>query len=356
MKIRRWIVLTILVALTLVGFLQIRAETLKPEEKDPLSGATSLVLEKAVPEGLAFTVDGEVKQTYRFTSQTFRLMAKTRIRTFEITPGGEMMGAYIYTGVPVLHFMEGVVAQKTKKDSFFRPLDMIVVFTSASGQTARFSYGELWMTRDDFPVTLAYVREPLNPSKEPEKYTKNKYKEGLTGLRLVCPRERDTSRYLDNVVRMTFILPATPDELLPKVNHHADCKNLPDIQCIEKGVAKPAVYQGIPDITFSHWFRTGHGRGIRSDQLDTASGYHLASFLKKNFPGCGPEDFFLFVGGDGYRCLFSGREIFGTDAGEAFMLIRTISGKPTESGLTIGAVTDFFLDRSVRFLTHIVRL
>jgi len=322
---------------------------------DAFSGATPLALEKEVPNGLFLTIDGKVKQTYRFNSRSFRLLAKTRVRTREVTPEGRIMGAYVYTGVPVIHIMEGVKPQKTETGAFDRPLDMVVIFTSAGGKTARFSYGELTMPDDSLPVILAFNREPVLPTKDPETYTGNKYKENIKGLRLICPREPDTSRYLDNVVRMTLEIPPFPGHLLPAMQKGKECTGT-SVTCLENQKQWPASYDNIPAIRVSHWFRIGHGRGIKDHRLSTASGFHLASFLKLNFPGCGPEDFFMFAACDGYRALFSGREIFCTQAGDLFVLIDAIDGKPPKGGYTIGPISDFFVDRGVWGLTHILRL
>jgi len=211
------------------------------------------------------------------------------------------------------------------------------------------------MTDDCFPITLAYHREPLMPSKDPESYTRNKYKENIKGLRLVCPREPDTSRYLDNVVRMTLTSVAAPDHMLPRMQKGKKCVGT-SIVCIDDGKAKPASFENVETLKQSGWLRIGHGRGIKGDGYCTASGYSLASFLEANFPGCKGDDFFLVVGCDGYRALFSGREIFFTAAGKTFMLVNTIDGKEPSNGKTAAAVGDFFVDRDVWGVSHIVKI
>lgn len=356
MKIKKCIVFTVLIVCVIIAAWFIMGSCSHRDNRDVFNGATPTALERDVPDGLSLTIDGKVKQTYHLDSRSFRLLAKTRIRTGEITPEGEIMGAYIYTGVPVTYIMEGVAELKTKEDAFDRPLDMVVVFTSLDGKTARFSYGELMMNTDSLPVTLAFHREPLKPSKRPDSYLKNKYKENIVGLHLICPREHDTSRFLDNVTRITFVQPKAPDDLLPKTQKNISCESSL-FNCVLGGNLKPPSFEAVPFITISNWFRIGHGMGIKGDRLSSARGYHLQVFLKYNFPECSPEDFFLFVGCDGYRSIFSGREIFATDAGNSFMLIKTIDGETVEAdGYTMGAVTDFFVDRCVKNLTHIVCL
>jgi hypothetical protein len=320
---------------------------------DAFAGATPLALGKEVPDGLEFQVTGGVKQIYTFNSGALRLLEKARVRTREISPSGEILGAYIYTGIPLLYILEGVVPAKAKDAVFDRPLDMVVTVYSSSGKEARFSYGELTMVDDSLPVMLAYHREPLMPSKEPEKYTRNKFMTDIKGLSLICPRETDTARYLGDVVRIALTIPPTPDDRLP-VMKKGEKLSGEHILCIGADSTETAgVFENVDPLEIDAWFRIGHGRGIKGDAPFTAKGYGLRSFLKTNFPDCGPGDFFMFVGCDGYRSLFSGREIFLTRDGAGMMLIETLNGRPPEDGILLGPINDFFVDRSVRGLSHI---
>jgi hypothetical protein len=193
------------------------------------------------------------------------------------------------------------------------------------------------------------------PLKNPENYKGNKYHENISGLRLICPREPDTSRYLDNVVRMTLIELPTPDELLPPQIKNKKCSSS-TIVCIYENTQRPASFENIPPVSISNWFRIGHGTGIKGDHLYNAAGYPIVSFLQHNFAGCNARDFFVFVGCDGYRSIFSGSEIFCTAAGNSFLLLKTMDESVPEGGLTIAVASDFFVDRCVRGVTHIVRI
>jgi len=322
---------------------------------DAFSGATPVAVVKNIPENLSLKVDGKVKQEYLFSAPALRLLSKIRIRVPEMSPQGEILGAYIYYGIPVIHIMEGVAPLKDETDAFDRPLDMVVIFTSSSGKRSVFSYGELTMIDDCMPVTLAYYREPLMPTKNPDTYTRNKYRETVKGLRLICPREPDTARYLDDVVTITLAEIKTPDHLLPVMKKGDKCSS-PTITCINENETSLAIYEDVEVIDYSDWLRIGHGRGIKGDGLNSVSGYSLRSLLKRNFPGCSPDDFFLFVGCDGYRALFSGREIYLTNAGKTYMLIKSMNGEELDDGKTVAAIDDFFVDRDVWGVSHIVRL
>ena len=57
-----------------------------------------------------------------------------------------------------------------------------------------------------------------------------------------------------------------------------------------------AAFDGIGKQKVKNWVRIGHGRGFK--EIADAGGYNLRAFLRKNFPGCGAGDFFLFVACD----------------------------------------------------------
>lgn len=320
-----------------------------------VTGATPLALKEEVGRGLTLEVSGATERAYRFGSNALNAFASVCRRTLEISPTGEFEGSYRYTGIPVLHMLEGIVPLKAEGAAFDRPLDMIVAFISSDGDQRRFSYGELTMTDDRDPVMLAYARAEVLPAKlaAGEAYVWNKHRGPLRGLRLICPQEPDNSRYLDDVVKMVLETPTVDIVGLPAMSRDERC-SAESITVIRNGVAAPLCLEAVDRTSTARWVRTGHGRGFKG--ISRADGYDLRSLLAHNFPDAGPDDFFLFVACDGYRSLFSAKEIFNTEAGRSMMLIEAIDGKPLTGGASVGPVRDYFVDRMVRGLTHIVLL
>ncbi|MBP7737573.1 MAG: hypothetical protein KA369_16450 [Spirochaetes bacterium] len=316
-----------------------------------VTGATPLALQESAPSGLSLKISGLVKKEYDLSSYTLNKFATTRIRTREISSAGEFEGTYVYTGIPLYNILEGVTPQKPKNAAFDRPLDIAVVFHSSSGKKARFSYGELIMTDDRHPFTLAFHRRQVLPSKDPQKYTKNKYKENIKGLRLICPRDPDTSRYLDDVTQIKLVVLRTPDDKLPVMKKGAKCEST-GISSIDGAAVKAVTFNGVTEQKTDRWVRVGHGQGFKG--VSSAAGYGLRSFLTKNFRDCGPDDFFLFVACDGYRVLMSGREIFLSGDGASSMILKELDGKKTTGTYMLAPVDDYFVDRDVWGLTHVV--
>lgn len=68
------------------------------------------------------------------------------------------------------------------------------------------------------------------------------------------------------------------------------------------------------------------------------------------------DDFFLFVACDGYRALFSGREIFTTPDGEAMLIVDRLNGDTPTEGMMLAPTADYFSDRAMWGLAHVVRI
>jgi hypothetical protein len=319
-----------------------------------VSGATPLAVAEKVPPEVSLTVDGFVKKDYRFSGSALNGFASTRIRTREFDVEGKFLGAYAYSGIPVFNILEGIAPEKPEGADFKQPLDMLVSFSSASGKRVHFSFNEILMTDDRSPVTLAYDRKQILPATEKvrETYQLNVFKEKLSGLRLVCPREPDVTRYLDDVVRITFSVLQAPDDLLPR-RQKGKCISKA-ILCVSEGHTREAVLQTVTRQQNDRWVKIGHGHGY--EEVARAEGYDLRSFLTINFPGIHPSDFFLFVGCDGYRALFSGREIFFTEDGSAMMIVQSVNGTPPPEGLKLAPTADYFADRAMWGLSYVVRL
>jgi hypothetical protein len=320
-----------------------------------VTGATPLAVKQDVDKKITLEVSGLTKKTYRFDRDALNAFASVYLRTQEVGVDGESEGTYRYTGIPVLHILEGVAPEKPKTSLFDRPIDMVVTFVSSSGKQAHFSYGELTMADDSKPVILAYSRKELKPSKETKgkPYILNKHKDDVKGLRLVCPGDNNTARYLDDVKKIVLREITVDNKGLPEMTKGFRCFS-DEPKIVFKGKTSPLDLKNAETAIKENWFRTGHGQGFKG--ISTASGYNLRSVLKKNFPGAGENNFFLFVACDGYRTMFSGREIFSTEAGKNMMIIKKVDGYDVRGGITAGPVSDFYVDRETWGLTHIIMI
>jgi hypothetical protein len=317
------------------------------------TGATPVAFREKAPTNNSLKITGLVKQEYFFSGEVLNTFATIRIRTHEISKEGTVIGTYAYTGIPVIHILEGIKVKKPDKAvDFDRPLDFIVTFTSSSGKSVNFGYGEIVFVNDALPITLAFSRKEIRASKNPDKYDKNINKENIKGLRLVSPRDANTSRYLDDVITITLRRPVLTYNKLPLVKK-GEC-NSKSVICVTNNTESIAKFESVDLKKITNWFRTGHGAGFKG--ISEASGYILRSFLKMNFPDCSADNYFLFTACDGYRCIFSGREIFESSDGDSMMIVEKIDGKDALGGYMLAPAKDYFVDRDVWGLTHIIML
>ena len=348
------IVIVLLIALTV--FIYFRQDNKNYYDMiNAVSGATPLAIARETPEGVSLTIDGLVKQEYRFNSSALNGFASTRIRTKEFSSDGKFLGAYAYTGIPVFNILEGIAPEKEADAVFNQPLDILVKFVSASGASVDFTFNEIIMADDSLPVTLAYYREPIKPTADNVKdtYDKNNMTEPLNGLRLIAPGEPDVSRYLDNVVKITYTTLPAPDALLPVRKKGPRCASSA-ITCIDGENTYQATFENVNRMVKDNWALIGHGHGYEENV--EAEGFELRSFLNANFKDISPDDYFLFTACDGYRCLFSWREIFAVEKGKEMMIVDIINKELPETGFRLAPTEDFFNDRSMWGLSYAVRL
>jgi hypothetical protein len=339
-----------IVAFLIVVFIAYRELHHNYYEAITVTGATPLALYTSVPADFRIEVTGEVKKVYSFESASLRAFATTRIRTKEVSPKGAFMGNFIYLGIPAYNLLEGIaLAYPPGSDN---PLDFLVTFESRRGGKVHFPWAELMMAGDDLQVTLAYSRVPLVPPSEKEKPGFSPPGEMLTGFRLIAPREPDTTRYLDDVVRVVFSKVLTPQGAFPERRKGQKCESA-SVSCVADGRARDAVWDGLAPVTVRNWVRVGHGRGFLGQE--TIRGYPLKDFLLRNFDAVTSEDYFMFVACDGYRVLYAAREILLTDSGNEMFILEEMNGRRPPGGYMLACTSDYYADRGLWGISHIVK-
>jgi hypothetical protein len=141
------------------------------------------------------------------------------------------------------------------------------------------------------------------------------------------------------------------DHLLPVQKKNKKCASS-GLSVVLEGQKSAANLKNLPTITLKNWFRTGHGRGIKSSRLEEITGHPLHSLLELLCPDSGPGDFFLFVACDGYRTILSWEEIFETRDGSRMMLVVDRNPDREIQDLKLTCGDDFFVDRNVWGLSH----
>jgi hypothetical protein len=174
----------------------------------------------------------------------------------------------------------------------------------------------------------------------------------LSGFRLIAPRDPDTGRYLDDVVRVTYGQVRLPVGLLPERKKGMKCESR-DLVCVEDNRARDAVWEGLERVTIRNWPRVFHGRGFMGQE--TVSGHLLRDFLVRNFGEVSPQDYFMLASCDGYRVLCSAREIFLTDSGRGVLIVDEMTGRRPPGWRMLAWTADYYADRESWGISHILR-
>jgi len=341
----------ILIVIAAIYIICMHYYRINPHDIIAITGATPKAITAPIPEGITLIINGCTPKAYEFNSDTLKAFVPTCLFTREINETKTYEGAYRYHGIPIINILDGIKIKKSADSAFDGPHDIIVQFKSRNGKISSCSYGELVMSGNMFNYILAYKREPIQPSKEGDTYKKNMHKENIKGLRLVIASDADTSRYLDDVVEINLTEPNINSLALPKTEKGKQCTSN-QIVCISHDARHLATFSNTKEQTVSQWVQVGHGRGYKG--IVQADGYNLKSFLYNNFWHIPRNAWFMFVGCDGYRCIFSYREIFEQDTGDKLMIATQINKKPAPGNLMVASTGDFFVDRCVWGLSHII--
>jgi len=292
---------------------------------------------------LIMNVEGELVHEYKFSLESLKNYPLTTVRTLEVSEKGEYLGAYEYTGVAFRQLLENIKVKKNKTAAFDRELDMVVTVIGQNGKKAYFSYGELYMQKDCYQTMIAFNRKAINPAK-PVNYKKNKKIERKTGFFLVCTGDYNTHRYIEDVKEIKIKTLKAPNKLLPVMKKGTHCSS-EKLNIVINNSEKRFLYKEFKPTVINNWIRIGHGRGFKN--IANLKGIKLKDVLLKNYSNYTKGYFFLLVGCDGYRSIFSSDEIFNSPAGECIYISDRKINKMVKGNIGLVVTSDYFIDRCI---------
>lgn len=303
--------------------------------------------EKNTPNILKIT--GEVEKEYKFTLNDIKNLDTTNCRSTEVNEKGEYLGSYEYKGVLLRHILDKIKVIKSENAPFDRELDMVITVKDKNGNLSQFSYGELTMRKDIFPVLIAFERTPIMPGKS-KTYSKN-LKNGIKDqLLLVCPEDEKNSRYLESISEINIHSIKTPDNILPKMQRRLKCE-ASCVTLVDNEHTKTINFKNISEIGINNWVRVGHGKGYKN--IKNVKGLPLIEVLGNNTDLSKGKFYVLCVGCDGYRSLFSYDELFNTKSAKNILILLEKNENHIRGNFSLAVTEDFFVDRCVWGLSHI---
>lgn len=342
-----------------------------------LSGLAWFVLSGPEEDGLRLT--GCLKTPQNVTAAGLAGMPQ-RVRPVKIFhPGDKYRATLECSGTSLAGLLEAAGVEKKTPDGFNRPLDMYITVTGRSGRQVHFSYGEVFMSGDPDGLLLTGTMRHLMPhhhdalSGADARFTKwlapadrqapdfencAGCHDGGKLLKLDLPkgiclfpvREPWTSRFVEDVVEISVRQLG-----IPVTGAKAKTEDLwvdqpvltvPGGQplALTEETLKAAAAAGFRAATF------GQGRGYHGTHQ--WAGWSIKSLLEKQLPGQTDLNRLLLVvtASDGYRCVYSGGEIFHSQFDENLILAIKKNGQPLERNqgrFETVVRRDFYIDRSV---------
>lgn len=328
-----------------------------------------------------FEIRGAVEKEQTITSPWSPDLSRQTLRVKVQSPKGEFQAAWELQGVPLSEVMPEGWLKKTKPDGCDRILDLVLVCSDDQGKKSLFSQGEVYLRSGAEAVLVADRFRWILPHKHPELPEAAQAQLGwqsvateAVGFRSSClgchggpeprpfryPRglvlaaggDATDARLVDGLrsveVHQTTGLPTIS---LEKAARDTMFVEDPVVMSAGKNVGSLSAYLGSETVSLS----------FRDDTVGLGKGFHgrhswrgrdMAEVLLRLTKTIDPvKGYLLVTGADGYRCAFSGGEIFLGRFPGAVVLSDDEDQKPHGPGkgrYKVLSRQDYFIDRAVR--------
>ncbi len=285
-------------------------------------------------------VGGEVINpgTLSFDGLRERTVFVKELLPSEETPGYKFIGAFAYTGYSLSDLIKDVVVDKRNKTEFGLSLDLYVVVSNSKGESAVFSWGELFFSKSGQDIILATGVTPVFPSAADERW------EVPSVSKIVAANDFFSLRNIQEPETITILsfpvsLPGTKGTLpiySPdlKITFRDQTATVDSFEGVESSLRLSTVFFGLH-------------KGLR--HVSVFKGVSLGEVLDEKFEisNSDIQHGLLAVSAvDGYRVVYSLAEIANRTDMEEVMLIDL--GNDEDGRFVIFPGSDFFADRYLK--------
>ncbi len=254
-------------------------------------------------------------------------------------------GAYRYDGCSIYDILDKVVLKKKNEAEFPPIIDLYVEITNDRGETAVFSWGEIYYPVNRHRLMIATSVARIVPSKAKDLWPLP------TETKIVAGNDLVTSRNISNPVKITV-------------------KSLDSKYDINKGMSpmfsetmrlcvngkQRAILSQLPEGMDSETYHTvfyGRGMGIHGTTPFTGSMFHelLKDYYRMN-PASLQKGMVVIAGLDGYRAAFTLSEIVNRNDQQEILVIDRDNYEGA-GRFSIFPACDFFSDRAIKAVMEI---
>lgn len=291
--------------------------------------------------GFGMRVEGEVKKSDTIDIRTLYLRTVT---SREVSADDtSFIGAYRYDGYSLCDILGNFGHDKATKEDFYPTVDLYVEVSNAKGETAVFSWGEIFYSAQPHSIIVAVQATRVIPGKTEEKWPLP------DSIRLVVANDAFNARFISNPTKIVV------KSIDVKYAIDRDIKNYDGPICLvdKKGTVLSEISELPEELGEIRYDLNTYGHGMGSKGFKTYRGKALKYLLEEVFP-VSPErlqgGLFIVAAADGYRAAYSYAEIMARSDGNYTLI--SDNGKE-KKGFLIFHPADFFVDRQIKTVNEI---
>jgi DMSO/TMAO reductase YedYZ molybdopterin-dependent catalytic subunit len=286
-------------------------------------------------------------------------------------------------GYALRDLLDRAEVKKKVDDGFDRPLDTFITIKGREAE-ALISYGEVFLAADGGPLLansarliLPHHHPPLDAGdNDPTVFKSAAERDRVNvqscaschteskllplslpkGWLLVVPEDPFGGRFVEGVTEVEVHQVGIAIKAVPKSAGTA----VVEVPVLVGPDSKqsPLTVERYQQLASQSWSDATFGAGMGFHGFYTWQGVDLGSLLRPLVPPTSdPRNVWVLVtAADGYRCVFSGSEVFSAPEGKGVMLAIRKNGEPLGPGsgrYNIVSKTDFYIDRSVKMVQEI---
>ncbi|MEE4115736.1 MAG: hypothetical protein V2I37_06185 [Marinilabiliaceae bacterium] len=250
----------------------------------------------------------------------------------------EFKGVFNYRGYPLSDLLEDFVVDKKNKAEFPVETDLVIVISNDRGESAAFSWGEIFMSKRGKDIMLATAVAPVFPTKTDDTWPVP------ANCKIIAGSDFHTLRNIESPTKIEFrsFPQSFPGEKGFEPLYSASIT-------LEKDARKIKITK-IPEGLNKRSFPTaffGLHKGFK--EIKTFEGYPLKEVLEAcfDFTASDLQHGILAVGAkDAYRCVYSLSEIMNRQDLESVLIIDL--GEDDHGRFKIFPAAEVFADRQLK--------
>ena len=312
------------------------------ENATKLAGPKQITVLGEVPEG----------QVVKLRKMPFRSVAVREARL----SGAEVVfeGLFRYDGFALCDILSAIKVDKLSKDDFYPPGDLYVEIRNETGETAVFSWGEIFYAANMYNIIIAQYVTRVIPGKTGELWTLP------PATKLVAGNDRLSERNISAPTSIT--IRSLKGDYVVDQNRTEPSHSLifeqADGSSVSLNAKSPEFIQQTAQIPVNSYTNAMYGHGMGYKGYGSYSGWWLSEVMKPYYEVSDKDlrtGMFSVEGLDGYRAAVSFSELMNRNdyAEMILMYAGDKSGEKGREGFSIYAGNDMLVDRAIKGLSKI---